>query len=41
MGEYACDLVLPKDLVDILFSLQNKDELLDGGHLVILTRGLQ
>lgn len=40
-GEYACDLVLPRELVDILFSLDNKDEILNGGRLVILTRGVE
>ncbi len=40
-GAYACDLVLPADLVNLLFSLPNKDELLNGGRLVILSRGLE
>jgi hypothetical protein len=41
VGEYACDLVLPSDLVDILFQLQQDKGLLDAGPVVIMTRGLE
>jgi hypothetical protein len=40
VGEYACDLVLPSDLVDVLFQLDLKEDVLKGGRLVIMTRGL-
>jgi len=41
VGEYACDLVLPSDLVDVLFELDAREDVLKGGHLVILTRGIE
>ncbi len=41
VGEYACDLVLPSDLVDVLFQLDLKEDVLKGGRLVIMTRGLE
>jgi len=40
-GEYACDLVMPAPLVDLLFSLQEQKDVVNKGHVVILTRGLQ
>jgi hypothetical protein len=41
VGEYACDLVLPSDLVDVLFQLDLKEDVLKGGRLVIMTRGIE
>ena len=41
MGEYACDLVLPSQIVDILFQLDAQADVLKGGRLVIMTRGLE
>ena len=41
VGEYACDLVLPSDLVDVLFQLDLQEDVLKGGRLVIMTRGLE
>lgn len=40
-GEYACDLVMPAPLVDLLFSLQEQKDVVRKGHVVILTRGLE
>lgn len=41
VGAYACDLVLPTELVDILFELDKQKDVLKGGRLVIMTRGLE
>jgi len=41
VGEYACDLVLPGPLVDALFALQTEKNVVDGGHVIILTRGVE
>lgn len=41
VGEYACDLVLPGPLVDALFALQVEKNVVDGGHVIILTRGVE
>jgi hypothetical protein len=41
VGEYACDLVLPSQIVDILFQLDAQTGVLKGGRLVIMTRGLE
>jgi hypothetical protein len=41
VGEYACDLVLPSDVVDLLFTLDQEKELLKNRPLVILTRGVE
>lgn len=41
VGEYACDLVLPSQIVDILFQLDAQTDVLKGGRLVIMTRGLE
>jgi hypothetical protein len=41
VGEYACDLVLPSQIVDILFQLDAQADVLKGGRLVIMTRGLE
>lgn len=40
-GEYACDLVMPAPLVDLLFSLQEHKDVVNKGRVVILTRGLE
>ncbi len=41
VGEYACDLVLPSDLVDILFQLNKDKDVFAKGRLVIMTRGVE
>ena len=41
VGEYACDLVLPSQIVDMLFQLDAQTDVLKGGRLVIMTRGLE
>lgn len=41
VGEYACDLVLPSQIVDMLFQLDLQKDVLKGGRVVIMTRGVE